>query len=265
MKRSCYGLLLLALLAPSCKTAGPKGPPAGPALLPELLRPYQGALRVLPGRGDEKALTLEAGEALAGACDVAVKVQSLAYDGASARFALVTVGQPRVGERRVRCKRLVPAMQLTLSGLPAGPPTAETTARIDAVLLTAEAYLRKKGTAFDRTPGEAPSEVASRLPDASESERRLARGVLAWPRQLMTVEATCRDASGRGGHERLVGFEAVVGTDGRLYRPQVKTSIGRAHEAALHDALGLWRFEPARRADAPLGARVALEAVLRVY
>jgi len=264
MKRSSYCLLLLALLAPACKSA-PKAPPTAPAPLPELLRPYEGALRVLPHKGDEKALTLKAGQALAGTCDVAVRVRSVAYANATARFALETVGLPRVGARRVSCKRLEPGMQLALTGLPAGPVTAEVTARIDEVLLTPEAYLKAKGTAFDRPAGAVPPEVASQLPDASEDERRLARAVVAWPRRLLSVDATYRDASGRARHERLVGFEAVVGSDGRLYKPQLKVSVDRPHDAAIQNALAFWRFEPARRADAPLGARVSLEIVLRVY
>jgi hypothetical protein len=265
MKRSWTGLTILVLLLPACQSGGKKAAPQGPQPLPELLRPYEGALRVLPARGDEKTLALKAGQALVGACDVAVRVRSVAYDGGSARFALETVGRPRVGQQRGRCKQLLPGMQLSVAGLPAGPVTAETTARLDELLLTAEAYLRRKGTSFDREAGQAPTEVASQLADAGDDERRLARGVTAWPRPLLSVDALYRDASGRGRHERLVALEAVVGSDGRVYRPQVKAAIDRGHQAALESALGLWRFEPARRAEGPVGARVAFEAVLRVY
>jgi hypothetical protein len=264
MKRSWYGLLLLALVAPACQSSGPKAPPAPPAPLPDLLRPYQGALRVLLRGGDTRALTLRAGQAPAGTCDVAVRVQSLAFGGGTARFSLETVGLPRVGDRRQRCKRLEPQVALTLNGLPAAA-TADVTTRIDAVLLTPEAYLRLAGTAFDRAEGGTPSEVASQLPDANDAERRLARSVVAWPRRLLSVDVTYRGASKRARHERLVGFEAVVGTDGRLYRPAVKVSIDRAQQAAIEAALALWRFEPARRADGPVGARVPLETVFRVY
>ncbi len=266
MKSSKHTLLLLALLVPACKTA-PKTPPSGPAALPELLRPYEDALRILPGRGDEKALTLKPGDALAGACDVAVKVRGLGFDKGTVRFSLETIGQPQVGGKRPRCKELQPGMQLVFTGLDPDGVTTKTTTRIDAALLTPEEYVRRKGGSFDRPAGSAPaaSEVASQLPDAIDTERRLARAVVAWPRPLLTVEALHHDASGRGLHERLVGVEAVVGPDGRAYRPVVKSSIDRAHQAALETALQLWRFEPARRGDGPLGARVALEVPLRVY
>ena len=60
MKSSKHTLLLLALLLPACKTA-PKTPPSGPAALPELLRPYEDALRILQ---IADTITLEAGEIL---------------------------------------------------------------------------------------------------------------------------------------------------------------------------------------------------------
>jgi hypothetical protein len=264
MKRPKRSLLLLALVLPACQSA-PKAKPATGIALPELLRPYVGALRVLPGRGDEKLLRLKPGEALAGTCDVAVRVASVAFEQGEARFALDGVGQPRAGERRPKCKVFLPALQLVLTGFPTGPVTPETTARVDAVLLTPEDYLRRKGTAFDRPKGDAPAEIASQLADASDSERRLARAVVAWPKPLLTVEAFYRDLAGRGRHERLVSLEVTVGADGRVYRHAVKTSIDSPHLKALEAALPFWRFEPARRADGALGARVPVEASLRVY
>lgn len=265
MSRSRYGLLVLALFAPACQTAGPKAPPAAPLPPPALLQPYEGALRVLAHEGDERVLTLRPGEKLTGECDLAVRVRSVAFDNGTTRFALETLGLPKVGERRVKCKRVEPAIQLVLTGSPSGPVTPELTARIDQVLLTPEAYLQVNGTAFDRAPGEAPSDVASRQSDANEGERRLARAVVAWPRLLLSVDPTYRAPSGHSHFERLVAVEAVVGTDGRLHRPQIKTSLDPAHEAAVLRTLPLWRLEPARRADGPVGARIPLELALRVY
>jgi hypothetical protein len=139
------------------------------------------------------------------------------------------------------------------------------TARIDEVLLTPEAYLQARGIALDRPPGRAPTEAASKLTDANDDERKLARGVVAWPRLLLSVDLAHRAPKGRAHYERLVDLEAVVGTDGRLYRPLVKASLDPALERLVVGALPIWRFEPARRADAPVAARVALQLVLRVY
>jgi hypothetical protein len=264
MKRSWYVPLALAILLPGCQSA-PKTPPAPPGPPPELLRSYEGALRVLPHQGDVRALTLAAGQRLAGTCDVAVRVRSVGFGGGEARFGLETVGQPRVGESGVTCRRTEPAIQLALTGFPSGPPTPEVTARIDEALLTPEAYLRARGTAFDRAPAEAPAEAASQLTDANDGERKLARQVVAWPRVLLSVDPARPAARERPRYERLVDFEAVVGTDGRLHRPLVKTTLDAALERAVLDALSFWRLEPARRADGPVAARVALQLTLRVY
>ena len=263
MKRSWYVPLALCVLLPACQTAS-KAPPAVTGPPPELLRPYEGALRLLPHQGDVRVLTLAAGRSLAGACDVAVRVQSVAFDKGVARFALEMLGQPKVGERGVTCKRIEPAIQLTLTGLP-GELNTDVTARIDEVLLTPEAYLKAKGTAFDRPAAAAPTEVASRLTDANDDERKAARGIVAWPQLLLSVDPLDRAPKGRAHYERLVDFEAVVGKDGRLYRPQVKSSLDPALERVVVGVLPLWRFEPARRADGPVAARVAQRLVLRVY
>jgi hypothetical protein len=188
-------------------------------------------------------------------------VRGLGFDKGTVRFSLESVGQPQSGGRRPRCKELQPGMQLVFTGLDPDGVTTKTTTRIDAALLTPEEYLRRKGGRFDRAQAAAPppSEVASQLPDASDSERRLARAVVAWPRPLLSVEALHHDASGRGLHERLVGVEAVVGPDGRAYRPVVKSSIDRTPPGGARDgapAVAL-RAGPARRRSArrPRAAR----------
>lgn len=258
-------LVLVAVLAAACRSAGPKAAPSAPPPLPDLLRSYEGAGRLLRARGDVPSLTLKAGERLVGECDVAVRVRSVAFDKGTARFALDTLGTPKVGERAGKCKRIEPALQLVLTGLPDGAPTPLTTARIDEVLQTSEDYLRANGTTFDLAPGEAPGEVASLLPDADTGERRLARAVVTWPRLLLSVEPIYRDPAKRVSYQGLIEVEAVVGTDGRLYRPRVRTPLGDAHESAVLRALPFWRFLPAGRADSAVAARIPLKLAFRVY
>jgi TonB family protein len=258
-----YGLLLLALL-PACKAAGPKAPPAAPAA-PDLLRGYEGEYRLLRHKGDERALTLKADERVAGDCDVAVRVRRAAFENGTARFALETVGLPNMGGREPRCKRMQAGIDLVLTGFPAAPAASDVTPRVEGVLLTPEAYLQSKGGAFNHPADKAPAKVASEMPDASSEERDLARSVFAWPRTLLSVNPYYRDPARKVHHEGFVEFEAVVGTDGRLHRPKLKTSLGQAHENAVLSALSLWRFEPAKRGDAPVGARVPLRLVFHIY
>jgi hypothetical protein len=265
MKRPFLSLLLVVVALPACKTAAPRAPMTGPTPLPGLLQPYVGGLRILAHAGDARATTLQPGQAATGTCDIAVRILRLDLQQETLRFRLETVGLPRTGERALGCKGLQPGMQLTLTGIGPGPVTPDVTARIDQVLLTPEAYLRTKGIAFDHPAAEATSDVASQLPDAGDDERRLARMVVAWPQPRLAIDCTYHDPSGRPGYERLVPFEALVGVDGKLRQPHVKGSPDPRYEAALEAALSLWRLEPARLRDRPVGARVALETVFRVY
>lgn len=265
MRPASYVLVVLALLVPACKTGGPKAGPATPVSPPDLLRPYEGALRLLPGSGDQRTLTLKTGDRPAGTCAVAVRVRSLTFASGTVRLALDTIGTPRVGDRGAGCRRPQPTVQLVLTGFAPGAVTPAVTARIDEVLETPEAYLQAHGTRFDRAPEGVPHDLASQQPDADAGERQLARSVVAWPKALLSVDPLYHDPAGRVRYQGLVELEAVVGRDGRLYRGRIKTSLSSEHEKAILAVLPLLRFEPARRADGPVAARVPLGLTFRVY
>lgn len=264
MRQTVLALLMLAVLLPGCRTAGPRAP-VGPAAPPDLLKDYVGELRVLRYQGDEEKVEVSPQSRLAGQCDVAVEVRAVTFEAGAARFALETVGLPAVGGRQPRCKRTLPGVRLLVGGFPAAPEAQDVRPRVDAVLSTPEAYLQAMGVAFDRDPAGDPTEIASREVDASAAERTLARKVTVWPQPLLTVEAWYQDPAGRVRQQSQVEMEAVVGTDGRLSRPQIKTGLSDVHEKALTRVLPLWRFDPARRGEEPVAARVALQPVLRIY
>jgi TonB family protein len=79
------------------------------------------------------------------------------------------------------------------------------------------------------------------------------------------VDPDYHDANLKTRHEGEVEFQAVVGTDGGLREPRVRGSLSEAHEAQVLRALRLWRYEPARRKDGPLAARISGRLVLRIY
>ena len=110
-----------------------------------------------------------------------------------------------------------------------------------------------------------PTRVASREVFASAQERTRGRRVTSWPKVLLSVEPWYRDPSGRVQHEGEVELEAIVGTDGRLHRPSLRTSLSTRHERAVLRVLPHWRFEPARRTDEPVGVRILLRPVLHIY
>jgi hypothetical protein len=93
----------------------------------------------------------------------------------------------------------------------------------------------------------------------------LGRKVKAWPKVLLSVSPYVRAPSGRLRQESEVEFDAVVGTDGRVHDPTLKTTLSEAHQAVVLSALSRWRYEPARTADTPVAARISSRLNLRIY
>jgi hypothetical protein len=261
MKRS-LAVLAVVLLSGACRSAGPRTAPAGaPGRDP--LRPYVGEVRVLRSRADQKSVTVSAKKPLAGDCDMVVRVRAAGFQKGGALFSLDTVGRPAVGGREGSCRTVQPAVQLLVAG--ASAMSSDLAARVDAVLQTPEGYLRAKGVSFDRPEGGSPREVAS--PDilAPAPESGLGRKVTAWPKLLLSVNPYAHDPSGRLRQESEVEFDAVVGTDGRVHDPRLKTALSAAHQDLVLGALSRWRYEPARTASAPVAARISSRMALRIY
>lgn len=262
MKRSLPVALVAVLLSSACRSAGPKKGAAVPAG-PDPLRPYVGDVRILRAKADEKSVTVGAKQRLTGECDMAVRVRGAGFQKGGALFTLETVGRPAVAGREPRCRTVQPSVQLLFSGL--APGAGDVATRVDAVLMTPEAYLVSKGVAFDRPAADTPREIAS--PDllAPAPEAGLGRKVKAWPKVLLSVSPYAHAVSNRLRQESEVEFDAVVGTDGRVHEPRLKTTLNQAHQDVVLAALSRWRYEPARTSDAPVAARISARLALRLY
>ena len=263
MTRSHLSVALVAvLLSAGCQSGRPKTGSAVPAGR-DPLRPYVGDVRVLRAKADQKSITVSAKQRLSGECDMAVRVRSAAFQKGGALFSLETIGRPAVAGREPRCRSIQPAVQLLVAGLT--PASADLASRVDAVLMTPEAYLISKGVAFDRPVAETVKEIASPDVHSAAAESVLGRKVKAWPKVLLSVSPYVRDTSGRLRQESEVEFDAVVGTDGRVYDPKLKTTLSEAHQSAVLSALSRWRYEPARTTDTPVAARISSRLNLRIY
>lgn len=262
MKRSLPVALVAVLLSAGCQSGRPKTGSAAPAGR-DPLRPYVGDVRVLRAKADEKSFTVSPKQKLSGECDMAVRVRSAGFQKGGALFSLETIGRPAVAGREGRCRRVQPVVQLLVAGLT--PASSDLVARVDAVLQTPEAYLATKGVTFDRPPGEMGKDIAS--PDilAAAPEAVLGKKVKAWPKVLLSVSPYVHDTTGRIRQESEVEFDAVVGTDGRVHDPKLKTALSEAHQAVVLSALSRWRYEPARTADNPVAARINSRLNLRIY
>jgi len=254
--------LAAVLLSAGCQSGRPKTGSAVPAGR-DPLRPYLGDVRVLRAKADEKSITVGARQRLSGECDMAVRVRSAAFQKRGALFSLETIGRPAVAGREPRCRRIQPAVQLLVADLT--PASADLATRVDAVLMTPEAYLTSKGVAFNRPVAETVKEIASPDVHSAAAEAVLGRKVKSWPRALLTVSPYVHDASGRIRQESEVEFDAVVGTDGRVHDPKLKTTLSEAHQSVVLSALSRWRYEPAHLTDTPVAARISSRLNLRIY
>ena len=262
MNRKAIVAALLAVALPACATKS-KAPAAGPGS--DFLRPYVGQLRVLRYQGDRQKVEVRKKDAaqLPGACDVAVEVKSAVLEKGAPRLVLEPIGSPNTERARPRCSAYPSTIALTLTGYESD--AAGTVAgRLDQILPTPDQYLRAYGVAFDVPAGSEPA-VAASTPhhaEATDEERRLERRVTTWPKRLFWVDATMRDPKVR--HEGEVEFEAVVGADGRLYRPKFVSGLDANHLAAIRRVLSMWRFEPARAGKDPVAAYANTRLVFRI-
>ncbi len=262
MNRKAIVAAVLAAALPACATKS-KAPAAGPGA--DFLRAYVGQQRIFRFQGDRARVTVRKKDAprLAGACDVAVEVRSAALEKGAPRFALETIGIPYAGSARPRCGTVPGTIALTLAGYERDS-SGVVAGRLEQVLPTPEQYLRAYGVTFD-LPAAPEPKVAANNPqhvNPDNDELRLERRVTAWPRKLLWVDATLRDPRVR--HEGEVEFEAVVGADGRLYRPDIHGGLEAHHVAAIKRVLPLWRFEPARAGKDPVPAYHTTRMIIRL-
>jgi hypothetical protein len=258
------GLAVAVGLAGACGPKQVKGPATGPGT--DFIRSYVGQKRVLRFQADRDRVEVKKKDRpqLPGTCDAAVEVRSAVLEKGSPRLVLETVGIPGMERARPRCKAVPATITLSMTGFERDAP-AQITGRLDQVLPAPEGYVRAYGVAFDPAPAGEPAVAASSETNAPDEERRLGRRVTTWPRKLFWVDPTYRDPGHRVRHEGEVEFEAVVGADGRVYRPRVLTGLDKAHVAAIERVLPMWRFEPARAGKDPVPARLSSRLVFRIY
>jgi hypothetical protein len=260
----CTVVVLAAALAACRSSQAPR--PGAPAPPPDLARSYVGQTLLLRGRGDEKKWSVDrkSVDKQSGACDVAVFVRDASFDKGTAQFLLEYLGEPRTEKWRSKCKKPVHAITLRLTGF-GGDSDAAVRGAVGQVLATPEAWLSAHGNRFDFPTGTGePKVIADRSTIAAQDEMRVGRDVTRWPRRLLWIEPAWADP-GKIHHEGEVDVEGVAGIDGRLYQAKVTTPLDEHHEKFVMRGFPLWRFDPARKKDGPVAARVTEKTVFRIY
>ncbi len=258
-------LVLLAGATVACRS-GAAQKPAVPIAPPDFLRSYVGQGRILRYRGDEAKWSLDrkAVERQSGECEVAVEVRDAAFQKGVVQLRLQYLGRPRIEGRHSRCRRQVPEIALRITGFQPDEPGEVVTTVVGRLLPTPEAWLATRGIRFDLPPSGEPTLVADRSTVGKEAEMRLGRQVARWPRRQLWVEPAYADP-GKVKHEGEIEITGIAGSDGRLYRPQILTPLDEVHQRQIGRAFPLWRFEPARKGNEPVAARVTERTVFRVY
>ena len=263
--RCAATLAILGAATLACRSGTAPAPPSAPR--PDFIRSYVGQAAFLRYRGDQKqwAVDRKAAERQSGGCDVAVEVKDASFQKGVVELRLESLGLPRMEGKRSQCGRLQPAIALRITGFRPDEPAAAVTSVVGRLLLTPEALLAAHGIKFDLPAVKEQPLVADRSSVGKVPEMRLAQEVTRWPRKLLWVEPAYADPSRKVRHEGEVEVVAIVGSDGRMRETQIQTSLIEAHQRHLQRAFSLWRFEPARRGNQAVGARVTEKTVLRIY
>ncbi len=263
--RSLCALVSVGLVVSfsGCQSAGGPKPQIPSAPLPEALQSWVGQRRFIAGAGEAKGLALEVGESLPrGDCDVAVEVRSASFDKGTVTLSLDTLGRAETSDRmRGReCREVPTARQLSVSGLSAPEDAPQA---LEDLLTPPEGHLAARDVVFDLPPEKNAPKLAAAGGDAAgtSEERILGRQIDAWPRLLLAVHPI---VSGHVRHQGEIEFAAMVGADGRLYKPALVTSLGSSQEEQVLKVFSLWRYEPAKRGQDRVAARVRGRATLLI-
>ncbi len=173
---------------------------------------------------------------ITGSCDIAVSVSAGDWAPGRVRLTLQRTGRPSMLDRpKPRCVTGYEEIVFELSGLAADEPANTLSASLHEILQTPEEYLASNGIHFDLPPTSDDEDVPKQGPPVTH------------PVLLLRVDGVYTDIARQNGLNGSVVLSFIVGTDGRVHKPQVARGIGSGLDENALAVLPLWRFEPARQ------------------
>ncbi len=188
-------------------------------------------------------------------CDIAIQVKNATWDKGTAIFVWEDIGTPYMpGKKAGVCKNIYEEGTLTITGFAADEPAASLADSLRTVLQTPEQFLEAAGISFTLPPEpDLPGEVG--VPENPFTPAKA----------LFIVNATFSEQARKNKYQGVLAVRFYVGTDGRAHSPKISHPLGMGLDEQTLNVVSMWRFEPARKLDQPVPARMSIEMSFNLY
>jgi hypothetical protein len=218
----------------------------------QILKPYLNQKLILRALGDEKDVSIKAGNLRhpMGSCDVAVEVLDVHVEKKKAVILLEQIGHIRTGGKSY-CTNVWPEMSFTITDMNKSTPE-KLAADLQDILLTPEAYLARNG--YSKSPDQSPAQGPMKMPK-----------IILEITPTTTEEARQNFVRNKSAANR-VAVSVTIGADGKIHSSSIARDPGFGLGKQSLRVLPLWRFEPARMGNTPIDtASVMLEFTFSIY
>ncbi|HEX7289135.1 MAG TPA: energy transducer TonB [Candidatus Angelobacter sp.] len=246
-----YVLQRLAAWAvlPSLAVAAAHAPAPG-----DFLQSIVGQKLILRHVGDQPNVKLKRKQlpAVHGTCDVAVEVKRAAWKSGQALFFLEPIGTPMMQGASGRCRTTGYDINLEIMGFAQDESPESLSASLAEILQTPEQFLAAHGVVFSLLPGPDDEPVSNVThPPAA--------------RTLLSIAPEFSEEARRAKYQGSLVVRFVLGTDGRIHKPQVTRKLGMGLDEAALRVLPLWRFEQPRQLGKPVAVPMNVEIDFHLY
>lgn len=188
-------------------------------------------------------------------CDIAIQIKDATWDRGKVMFVWEDIGTPFMpGKPRGVCHNVYEGGTLTITGFAADEPATSLADSLRKVLQTPEQFLEAAGISFTLPPEpDLPGEVG--IPEKPFTPAK----------PLFIVDATFSEKARKNKYQGNLAVVFYVGTDGRAHNPKIYHPLGMGLDEQALNVVSMWRFEPARKLDQPVPARMSIETSFHLY
>jgi len=188
-------------------------------------------------------------------CDIAIQLKDATWDKGKALFVWEDIGTPYMpGKPGGVCHNVYDEGTLTITGFAADEPAASLADSLRKVLQTPEQFLEAAGISFTLPPE----------PDLT-GEVGIPEKPFTPAKALFIVNATFSEQARRSKYQGTLAVLFYVGTDGRAHSPKIFHPLGMGLDEQALKVVSMWRFEPARKLDQPVPAKMSIETSFNLY